>query len=136
MVFGPKLPNQTTWGTVEERRSEVLVIPASWGIWEIDCDDTAAAYDTKGEYEAFVGENVTHTVPGGNASGVAPTDSADPYIDISTHATTNTLSWRIEGVSKTLENQDYTGAYVKMLVSVNLSQEAGACASGNAVAGV
>jgi hypothetical protein len=136
MVPGPKLPNQTTWGTVEERRSQVLVVPASAGVWEIDCDDTAAAYDTKGEYEAFVGENVTHTVPGGTASGVAPTDSADPYIDISTHATTNTLTWRIEGVSPTAENQDFATTYVKMLVSINLSQEHGESASGNAVAGV
>jgi hypothetical protein len=136
MVPGNKLPNQTTWGTVEERRSQILVVPATAGVWEIDCDDTAAGYDTKAEYEAFVGENVTHVLPDGSVTGVAPSDSADPYIDISTHATTNTLTWRIEGVSPTAENQDFATTYVKMLVRPNLSQEAGESASGNAVAGV
>jgi len=136
MVIGSKLPNQTTWGTIESRRSKVLVVPASAGVWEIDCDVSAAAYDTEGEYQAFVGENTEHVVPGGTATLVAPTDSADPYLDISEHATTNTLGWRIEGVAPTLENQDFSGEYVKMLVTVNLSQEHAAPASANIVAGV
>lgn len=129
MAFGDKLPNQTTWGTVEDRRSWVGVVPASAGTWEIDCD-TDAALTTKAHYEAIVGENVTHLCAG------AVTLTAGPILDISTHATTNTLTWRLVGVSRTLENNDFSGDYVKMLVQINLGQEAGFAASGNAVAGV
>jgi hypothetical protein len=123
MVFGNKLPNATTWGTVEERRSYVYVVPATAGLWEIDCDVSAAAYDTKAEYQALIGENVEHNVLGGTATGMAPTDSCDPQLLITGHATTHNLAWRIEDISMTEENQDFSGEYVKLIVSVNESAE-------------
>jgi hypothetical protein len=129
MVRGNKLPNATTWGTVEERRSYVYVVPATAGFWEIDCDVSAAAYDTKAEYQAFIGENAEHVVPGGTFTGVAPTDSCDPYLDISTHNTTEGLGWRIEDISQTEHNQDFSGEYVKLIVSVNDSLEATSAAT-------
>jgi hypothetical protein len=130
MTPGNKLPNQTTWGTVEERRSYVYVVPVSAGVWEIDCDDKVTA-TTLAAYRALIGENAEHTTPGNTAL-----TSADPYLDISGHATTATLSWRIVDVSPTLANEDFSGSYVKLLVQINESQQAGFPASGSIVAGV
>jgi len=133
---GNKLPNQTTWGTVEERRSNVLVVPATWGVWEVDTDGTNDSYDTRAEFAAFVGSNVNHVCPGGTATAVANTDSADPYMDISSVATTPTLTWRIVGISQTSDNKDYAGSYVKMLVRINVSEEAGMPVDSMVVTGV
>ena len=124
-------PNQNAWGTTEARRPTIGVIPADAAIWEIDTDDTAAGYDTIAEFTDMIGENVHHTVPGNTTL-----TTADPYIDISGNATTNTLGWRIEGISPTVANQDFTGNYVKMLVTVNAYQGAGAVANANLIAGV
>jgi hypothetical protein len=135
MIYGKKLPNQTAWGTVEERRSFVYVVPAHWGLWEIDVDDKVTA-TTLATYRALINENTEHTVPGGTATGVAPTDSADPYLDISLHAVTATLGWRIMDVSETLDNIDFSGSYVKLIVAVNECQYPGMPASGSIVAGL
>ncbi len=131
MTRGTTFPNANTWGTVEARRPEIGVYPADCAVWEIDCDDTAAAYDTYAEYVDMIGENVQHTVPGNTAA-----TTADPFIDISAQATTNTFGWRIEGISDNFSNQDFSGNYVKMLVTVNAYQGAGAPANANIIAGV
>jgi hypothetical protein len=125
MVIGNKLPNQTTWGTVEERRSIVLVTPASAGIWEVDCDDKVT-YTTRALYQAAMNGNVVHTTPGNTSD-----TSADPYIDISDVATDETYEWRLVGISPTAANRDFSGSYVKVLVRVNESEEAGAAAAKN-----
>ena len=130
MVFGNKLPNQTTWGTNEERRSYVGIVPATAGTWEIDCDDKVTA-TTKTAYELLIHLNTEHVVP-----GIAAQTSADPMLDISLVNTTNTLIWRIVGISRTLENQDFSGSYVKLLVQINVGEEAGFVATAGAVAGL
>lgn len=130
MRSGPYYPNQTAWGTVEARRGYVLVAPAAQGIWEIDCDDKVTA-TTEATYRALVGENSEHVVPGNTSA-----TSADPYLDISLHATTATLGWRIVDISPTQYNRDFSGSYVKVLVRVNESAEAGMPATGSIVAGV
>jgi hypothetical protein len=117
MVFADGLPADVAWGTNLERQSKVLVVPVQTAIWEIDTDDTAAAYDTEAEIQAFAGENADCKLWG--ASGET---SAKPRLDISTHAVTSTLVWRILGISPTLNNQDFTGNYVKMLVKANVVQ--------------
>jgi hypothetical protein len=43
----------------------------------------------------------------------------NPVLDISTHATTAALMFRIVGVSKSRENADFSGANVKLLVQLN-----------------
>lgn len=111
---GSKVPNGSTGGGLYERQTRVLVVPAGWGIWEADVDVSAAAYDTRAEYQAFVGENVDHI----NVAN-ATTDKANPRIDISTHATTESLVWNIVGISPTHENQDFSGEYVKLLLAIN-----------------
>lgn len=124
MTPGKKLPNQTNWGTVESRRSYVYVVPAKAGYWEIDVDE-ATTFTTEATYRAAIGENVDHTCVGSGTT-------ADPRIDISGHATTSTLGWRIEDISPSLHNRDFSGTNVKIIVSVNESQEAGSVSDADA----
>jgi len=122
MVRSPVLPSNVTYGTSLERQSKVLVTPFSEGIWEIDCDDAVTA-TTLLAYQALVGENCDHQLAAAVAS--APGFSANPVLDISTHnPATATLSMRIFGVSQSFDNQDYAGAWVKLLVTVNKGAEA------------
>ena len=122
MVPGNALPSDTTWGTVEERKSQLLVIPAEAGMWEIECDDAATA-TTEAAYRAFIGENCDHTLAG--ASGTL----VNPRLDISEHVAT-TAQWRILGISDTANNRDFSGNYVKLIVRVNEGQASVFTASG------
>ena len=132
MAFRRTFPNTHAWGTNESRRPHLLAVPAKAGMWEIDVDDTTTA-TTFAAYMAFIGENTEHVVPG--SATIDPVGRvARPLLDISLHATTAGLGWRIVGVSDTVENKDFSGANVKLLVTVNESQEAGSAATN--VAGV
>lgn len=117
MVRSPFLPSGVTYGTSIDRQSIVMVAPISQGFWEIDCDDIVTA-TTLLAYQAFVGENCDHQLAAAVAS--APSLTANPVLDISTHnPATAGLSFRIVQVSPSLENQDFTGQWVKMIVSIN-----------------
>ncbi len=121
------LPDNVVYSSNLERQSKVLVVRAEAGLWEIDCDDTAAAYDTLAEYQAFQGENCDHILTG--ASGET---SAKPRLDISGHGTA-TAQWRLVRVSPTAANQDFAGNYVKFVVRVNECQAPGFVATGSGV---
>jgi hypothetical protein len=115
MDYGSYLPSGTTY-TIASRQSRILVTPfEACPMWECDCDDNSTATTLAG-YEAFVGENVDFINKG--ASGET---KANPRLDISSHATTNTLNFRIREVSRTRENADFTGNYVKLIVSANVT---------------
>lgn len=117
MVRSPFLPSGVTYGTSIDRQSRVLVVPVSQGFWEADCDDNVSA-TTFQAYQAFVGENVDVK------QTVQPTLlQANPMIDISTHAVTSTLQWRIAGISQNLSNQDFSGQYVKLVININKGAE-------------
>ena len=135
MVWKKSLPSDISWGTNLARQSTVHVVPVTAGIWEIDCDDATSA-TTEAAYQAFIGENADFVLAG--ASGAT---YATPRLDISTHATTGSLVWRIVGVSPTAMNQDFSGNYVKLLVRANLAQDpayalSAAAATANATTGV
>lgn len=116
MRIANNLPSAITWGTNRERASRVLVVPFLPGqLWEVDVDDATTA-TTFAAYEAFEGENVTFINSGAASSTPA---WIRPKIDISTHATTASLFFRIEKVSPTRDNVDFSGANVKLLVSIN-----------------
>lgn len=115
MVQGSTLPSDTSWGTILDRQSTVYVIPFVAGIWEIDCDDATTA-TTEAAYQALINENADYKL-----SGASGETRAKPRLDISTHATTNSLTCRIFGISGTMYNQDFTGNYVKVLVRANLA---------------
>lgn len=116
MVIGTTLPSDTAWGTNLARQSKLLVVPVDAGYWEIDCDEASTA-TTEAAYQAFIGEYADHTHDT-TSTNTRPT----PRLDISSHATTSTLLWRIVGISKTLDNQDFSGNYVKLIVYPNVIQ--------------
>jgi hypothetical protein len=119
MEYADYLPGGNAWGTKFARAPQILWVPVEECLWEVDVDDKVTA-TTEAGYRAFVGENVDHIfVPD-------VTDSAKPRangkLDISGHATTDTLFWRIVGISPTSDNRDFSGANVKLLVRANVYQ--------------
>jgi hypothetical protein len=111
-----KLPSGVTYGTLLERQTKIHVVPAHWGLWDIDVDDNSTA-DSLADYQALIGENCDHTT----AHKIAATKKLNPRLDISTHGT-STAQWRIVRVSPTLDNRDFSGLYVKLTVQVVESQ--------------
>lgn len=112
---GSKLPANTVWGTNNSRQSQIRVIPARGSLWRVTVNDNTTA-TTQAAYEAFVQENVEMVA--GTASG----DESGYQANISTHATTNTLSLRIENIPDK-ELTDFTSTGVSLLVSFNLIQD-------------
>lgn len=110
------LPGGATGGGILERQSQVLVVPANAGTWSLQCDDNTEA-TTEAAYQAFIGENVIHVCAGDGVTGYAA-----PQIDISSHATTATLEWRIVGIDRNESNVDFSEANVSLLLQVNFSQ--------------
>jgi hypothetical protein len=100
------------YGTNYDNQTIALVVPGHGSIWEIDCDDNST-FTTYATYFAAIGENADHVL-------TATTNI--PRLDISTHNTTNTLLWRIVDVSQSADNADFSGNYVKLLVTPNVVQ--------------
>lgn len=120
MQRGLNLPSGVVYGTNVDRQSKVLVVPASAGYWEADLDGAAGAIATTlFGYQAFIGENIDHQNTG-NAATLALT----PKLNAASHAAPFTAgAWRIQGVSQNFSNQDFSGANVKLVVTVNKGQE-------------
>jgi hypothetical protein len=97
-----------------ERRSILDVIPAAGNYFEIDCDDASTA-TTYAAYLAFIGEAADHTFDVGT---VERAGYANPKLDISTHLN-SAGQWKIVGVSRTMNNRDFTGLNVKLIVEIN-----------------
>lgn len=105
------------YGTNLEHQTYVWVTPGYGSIWEVDCDDKVTA-TTEAAYLALIGENVDHVL----TTGSEPL--ANPLLDISTHSpSTATLLWRIVDISQAAENVDFSGNYVKLLVTPNVAQQ-------------
>jgi len=119
MEYADYLPGGNAWGTKFARAPQILWVPVEECLWEVDVDDKVTA-TTEAGYRAFVGENVDHVF------SADTTDSAKPRargrLDISGHDTTDTLFWRIVGISPTSDNRDFSGANVKLLVRANVYQ--------------
>jgi hypothetical protein len=111
------------YGTNFERQTKLMITPADAGYWELDCDDKTTA-TTYAAYLAFFEENVDIVLTAGSEPKL------DPMIDISTHAVTATLKWRIVQVSDTMENKDFSGKYVKLIIKANVWQGAASTALG------
>jgi len=117
-VLGPavKVPSGVVYGTNLERQTQIFVIPAENAVWEIDA---AFSLTTRAAWEAIVGQN---------ADLVFTTTAADkngtPRLAAPTGGGTGAAQMRILGLSPTLENQDLSGANVKLLVEVVETQRA------------
>jgi len=129
------LPSGVAWGTNLERQSKVLVCPMEMAYWELDCDDAVTA-TTEAAYQAFNGENCDYRLNGGIVPTANPQNRAHPRLDISAHATTNSLKFRIVRVSHTKDNVDFTGNYVKMIVELNIGGTGGAAGFATTSTGV
>jgi hypothetical protein len=116
------LPSSIAYGTNLERQSKVLVVPVGNDVFEVDCDDAVTA-TTEAAYQALIGNNADHALT------TATSTKAYPRLDISS-AGTATAQWRIVGISKTADNQDFSGNYVKLLVICNEPQDPSASATG------
>ena len=113
------LPSDIAWGTNLARQSKLIIQPFLPGhVFEVDADDNTTA-TTEAAYQALIGENVSMI---NTAAASASPPYAAPKIDISTHATTATLCFTIVGISPTLDNVDFSGANVKLLVEANIAQ--------------
>lgn len=110
------------YGTNYERMSYALVVPVRDQVFEIDCDDGAAANDTEAEFIALVGQNADHVLTAGS------TPDLNPLLDISSAATTAALQWRIVDIAPRIDN-DLTVTRAKLLVTCNMVQNAGAPAT-------
>lgn len=117
MVRSNRLPGGTAYSTNLERQSKVLIVPIAGNVFECVCDDNTSI-TTEANYNAAIGENVDISI-----NQVAGSTLATPRLKISTHATTNTLVWRIVDTSHRV-NIDYTGLYVPLLVTGNVVQQA------------
>ena len=112
---GNALPSSVAYGTNLDLQSKIYYIPAEAAVWRIVVNDATTATTLAG-YQAFVGENCSH-IHTAASGGLALT----PKLNISTHATTATLDWRIVGIpDPTL--QDFSGANVELEVICNRPQ--------------
>lgn len=117
---GSRVPGGTAYSTILDRTTWILVIPANAGLFEVDAD-AALATPTEAGARALVGSNGDHR----HLTGDEP--NPDTFLDISDveakDASAATAQWRVEFISDTQENQDFTGAYVKFVVSCNEAQQ-------------
>lgn len=117
MTIGKTLPFNTVYGTNLERQSFLSIIPVQNAIFECVADDKTTA-TTQTTYTGYIGENVD-LINVGDTNAL----SVNPQIDISTHNTTNTLTWRIVDIAPRVDI-DFTGLYVPLYITANYSQDA------------
>lgn len=114
-ALGNAIPSGLAYGTNLDLQSKLYFIPAEAAVWAIQVNDNSTA-TTKAAYQAFVGENCSHIFTA--TAGLALT----PKLNISTHATTATLDWRIVGLGSDTNNVDYSGNNVELYVICNRPQ--------------
>lgn len=119
--FSRVVPSAVAWGTNEQNRTRISYYPIESCVWEVDCDDAVTA-TTIAAYRLLIGLNVS-MINTGPTVGTNPRLEIRPKLDISTADTTNTLIFRIVGISESQHNIDASGANFKLLVVSNLSQE-------------
>lgn len=111
------LPGGTTWTAGTDQEVFAYVIPVAGQIFEIDVDDNVTA-TTQSAYETIIGHNVNLSY-----TPSSTLKKAFPQALISTNATTNTFQFRIIDISRQV-NIDYSGKFVKLLVTANNVQQA------------
>lgn len=104
----------TTVGSIQESYIEVIL--AAGAIFEVDADDGSTISTIAGAYN-LVGENCDHVF----TAGTAANGESATLLDISTHAITASLQWRILEISGGIDpiDNDVTLTRAKYLVTVN-----------------
>lgn len=117
MVESDYLPAATLW-TLDATRSIVYVIPATpFTIFEIDANDGTTITTIAGA-RSLGWENANHVF---TTTGSTSTGLSGCQLNISGHATTNTLSWRIVDIAPYPSANDVTQTLAKYLVVANLT---------------
>lgn len=107
--------------TTKENETLAQVLPFGRDIWEIDADDAVTA-TTEAAYRALIGNNfdMVYLLDATNPDK----RRANPMLDISGGGFgANTAHFRLFNISKTRENVDFSGNYVKLLVQLNEGRE-------------
>lgn len=110
-------PGGTTY-TTEANRTKLLIMPFGRDIWEMDVAGQAGT--TYAEWIALVGLNADLEYALDASNPDRP--RAKPVLS-ATMATTQASNFRCVGISKTMLNQDFSGANVKLLVQLNTGSE-------------
>jgi hypothetical protein len=111
------LPGGTTYAN-QQNESIVMVqqvTPNTPFRCIVDDNTTAVLYAT---YVTYIGENVDFAYN----RITSPGTFANPKLDISTHATTNTLQWRIQDVPR-IPGIDFSATNVELIVTCNNPQD-------------
>lgn len=115
MKYSNTLPNQTSYPAIGHQESRIIVCPVQGGQqFRVQCDDTAAAYDTYAEYCDMIGESADHIY----VASQMPTGHC--FLDISTNAAASGV-WQIIDIPDP-DFQDFSSAYVDVIVVVNEGQ--------------
>lgn len=107
------IPSGVVYGTNLELQTIALVVPAGGAYWEVDADHTLASLAA---WQAVYGQNADHSFTAA-AADLAATPELDAPV-----AAPGSATWRIERVSGTQHNQDFTAANVKLIVTLNEGQ--------------
>lgn len=110
-------PSGVTYST-KANETRVAVLPFGRDIWEID--HLNGANTTEAAYRALIEANADLVYVRDVSNPDKP--RANPYLDL-TSPGSGTAHFRIFGISKTQENQDLSGANVKLLVQLNEGRE-------------
>ncbi len=110
-------PGGTTYLT-EANRTKLLIMPFGRDYWEMDVAGQAGT--TYAEWIALIGLNANLEYALDTSNPDRP--RAKPVLS-ATMATTTQAMFRAVGISKTMLNQDYSGANVKLLVQLNTGAE-------------
>lgn len=110
-------PSGTTYAT-KANETRVAILPFGRDLWEIDHRN--GALTTEAAYKAISEHNADLVFTRDISNPDRP--RANPQLDLTTTGSA-TAHFRIFGVSKTQENQDFSGANVKLLVQLNEGRE-------------
>lgn len=113
------LPTTLAYST-KENETRVQVLPFGRDLWEIDADDAVTA-TTEAAYRALIGRNfdLAYLLDASNPDK----RRANPMLDISDTSAASTAHFRLFDISKTRENVDFSGQFVKLLVQLNEGRE-------------
>ncbi len=114
-------PSGTTYAT-KATETRLAVLPFGRVLWQIDVNDNTTA-TTEAAYKALIGEFCGLTYSPDTADANKP--KANPLLNISSHTVTASadVPFQIMGISKTAENVDFSGTFVKLLVMLRFGAE-------------
>lgn len=106
------------YGTNLSRQDFLIVTPAAAYDWEVDVDDAVTA-TTEATYKALIGHNVNISYTAAAFNGGT---GAFPRLAIAGNGTGATLQCEIIDIAEEV-NLDFSGANMKLIVRINVTQE-------------